>query len=114
MNKKLGWYELTQDEDLGYSGLIIKIFSIKFRDQVTDRAWDCYSPEIILELDQDDVEGWWFITGMHIENPEIPVFAELALKVLEEIKDKNFDGLNTITAHLSTFLEDKVPERFAE
>ena len=109
MRKKLGWFELTQNRDLGYEGLIIGIFSIPWRTGEFEP--DCYYPDVILALRQ--VENIWFISEMNITNPEIKEFAELAIKVLNEIKDKEFTTLNEITAHLSTFLEVKIPEHIA-
>lgn len=111
MKKKLGWFELTRNHDLGYEGLIIGIFSINWR--AGEDEPDCYYPDIILALDQTKNDGLWFISEMNITNPEIEDFAELAIKVLKEIKDKDFETVNEITAHLSTFLEVKIPDHLA-
>lgn len=111
LKKKLGWFEVNQDKDLGYEGLIVGIFSTNWRTGEDEP--DCFFPDIILALKQIKSERLWFIAEMSITNPEIVDFAELAIKVLKEIKGKNFTTLNEITTHLSTFLDDKIPEHLA-
>lgn len=94
MSEKLGWYEIHSTKD----GVSFFIFS---------KHGQMDNPNISIEfLETDFEEGKWFASSMEINNPAIEEFSEIAIKILNFLRDDP-TTINEMINILDAFLSNK-------